>query len=84
MTITTAIIIFVSFLVGFVVAKMTGGEGRKRIVYREHVSKDKLDPSIREALQSGSKIDAIKRYRELYKVDLKEAKEAIDTIERQS
>ena len=37
---------------------------------------------IRKALLSGNKIEAIKLYRYLYGVGLKEAKDAIDTMER--
>lgn len=37
---------------------------------------------IRNALLSGNKIEAIKLYRYLYGVGLKEAKEAIDAMER--
>lgn len=38
--------------------------------------------AIREALLSGNKINAIKIYRSIYGVGLKEAKEAIDAMER--
>jgi ribosomal protein L7/L12 len=38
--------------------------------------------AIREILLSGNKIKAIKLYRELYGVGLKEAKDAIDALER--
>lgn len=37
--------------------------------------------AIRELLLQGSKIDAIKAYREEYNVGLKEAKDAVDAIE---
>ncbi len=37
--------------------------------------------AIREALLAGHKINAIKLYRELYGVSLKEAKDAIDAME---
>jgi ribosomal protein L7/L12 len=37
--------------------------------------------AIREALLSGNKIKAIKLYRELYGVGLKEAKDAVDAME---
>jgi ribosomal protein L7/L12 len=37
--------------------------------------------AIREALLSGNKINAIKLYRNLYGVSLKEAKDAIDAME---
>jgi ribosomal protein L7/L12 len=37
--------------------------------------------AIRKALLSGNKINAIKLYRELYGVSLKEAKDAIDAME---
>ncbi len=38
--------------------------------------------AIREALLSGNKINAIKIYRSIYGVGLKEAKDAIDAMER--
>lgn len=38
--------------------------------------------AIREALLSGKKINAIKIYREIYGVGLKEAKEAVEAMER--
>lgn len=38
--------------------------------------------AIREALLSGNKINAIKIYRSIYGVGLKEAKEAVEAMER--
>ena len=38
--------------------------------------------AIREALLSGNKINAIKIYRSIYGVGLKEAKDAVDAMER--
>ncbi len=38
---------------------------------------------VRQAVLAGNKILAIKIYRELYGVDLKQAKDAIDAIERE-
>jgi ribosomal protein L7/L12 len=40
------------------------------------------DPQVRALLQSGNKIEAIKRYRELTGVGLAEAKDAVEAIER--
>ena len=39
------------------------------------------DDEIRKTLQKGNKIEAIKMYRELYGVDLKTAKEAVEEME---
>ena len=39
-----------------------------------------MHQAIREALFQGDKIKAIKLYRELYRVDLRTAKEAIDAM----
>ena len=41
-----------------------------------------LPPDVKEALQSGNKIEAIKRLRQGTSVDLKEAKDAVETAHR--
>ena len=46
-----------------------------------HVPRNQVDPIIRELLENGRKIEAIKQYRALYGVDLKQAKEAIESLE---
>jgi hypothetical protein len=40
-------------------------------------------PDVESLIHSGRKIDAIRRYRELHGVGLKEAKEAVEALERQ-
>lgn len=45
--------------------------------------KDITDEDILEQVKQGNKIEAIKLYRELHKVGLKEAKDAIDAIARE-
>jgi ribosomal protein L7/L12 len=40
-----------------------------------------IDPQIAASLRDGHKIEAIKRYRELYGVGLKEAKDAVEAIQ---
>lgn len=71
----------VGIVVGFILAKVTGKRDDKRIVWSEPIDPAKIDPSVLSLIQSGQKIQAIKAYRKLYKVDLKEAKDAVDTLE---
>jgi ribosomal protein L7/L12 len=42
------------------------------------------DEELRRLLQSGKKIEAIKNYREFYQVGLKEAKDAVEAVEKQN
>ena len=41
-----------------------------------------FDPRLQEAIQKGNKIEAIKVYRELTNCDLREAKDAVEAMER--
>ena len=69
-------------------ARVAELEDRLKLIYRrlniEYVEGEPgaIHPKIREALLKGNKIEAIKVYRELYKVGLAEAKQAIDAMEQ--
>uniref|UniRef100_B8HS36 Large ribosomal subunit protein bL12 C-terminal domain-containing protein n=1 Tax=Cyanothece sp. (strain PCC 7425 / ATCC 29141) TaxID=395961 RepID=B8HS36_CYAP4 len=72
-----AALIFLAFIVGFSLGLL-----RSRGMQQETVA-PKSSPTVEELIRSGRKIDAIKYYRQLYGVGLKEAKEAVDSLERQ-
>lgn len=70
-------------VVGYVIGRLAERSG-SRVAPRapvERVAPDKIDPVILELLRDGQKIQAIKHYRTLYRVDLKEAKDAVDALE---
>ena len=79
------------FILGFLIGRFTAPKERSTTVYQpvrargdRHSmsgSDPESDPEIEAALISGHKIEAIKRYRELYGTDLKGAKDAVDAIE---
>lgn len=72
----------VGLVVGIIIGRVFKRDD-SRIVWSEPIDVDKIEPDIKELVASGQKIQAIKRYRELHKVGLKEAKDAIDAIEAQ-
>jgi len=52
---------------------------------QEFHTKEKItDEKIKKAVKEGNMIEAIKMYKELYKVDLKEAKSAVEKIAKES
>jgi len=55
---------------------------RLNIEYMEGDPTQAVNAKVRELLQRGNKIEAIKIYREAYNVGLAEAKHAIDSIEQ--
>ena len=74
-------------LVGFVIGRVTAPKEGHTIVYpprqRDRAvipGSDTDDPEIHALIQQGRKIEAIKRHRDLYKSDLREAKDAIDAL----
>jgi len=80
------------FVLGFLIGRLTAPKERSTVVYQPvHPRGDRQsesgreagagDPEIEAAIISGHKIEAIKRYRELYGTDLKGAKDAVDAIE---
>jgi ribosomal protein L7/L12 len=80
------------FVLGFLIGRLTAPKERSTTVYqpvrgrddresRSGRELDDIDPEIATALAEGHKIEAIKRYREVYGTDLKGAKDAVDAIE---
>ena len=67
-------------IVGFMVGKMSGRR-KDKIVWTKAVDPRKIDPEVIALLDAGQKIQAIKRYRAIYDVDLKDAKDAVDALE---
>ncbi|OGO76367.1 MAG: hypothetical protein A3K41_07635 [Chloroflexi bacterium RIFOXYD12_FULL_57_15] len=55
---------------------------RLNIEYMEGDPTQAVNAKVRELLQRGNKIEAIKVYREVYNVGLAEAKHVIDSIEQ--
>jgi len=56
---------------------------RQLLAIAAHLNVDvlpKLPPEVKELLQSGRKIEAIKKYRELTSAGLKEAKDAVESV----
>lgn len=64
-------------VVGFLFGKASGRE-KSRIVWTEPVDFERMDQTVKDLALSGKKIQAIKRYRQIYQVDLKAAKEAVE------
>ena len=78
----TVIGVLAGIIIGFVLAKLTGGKRDKpHAATREVIDRKNMDSDVIALLESGRKVQAIKRYREVYNVDLKEAKEAVDSLE---
>ena len=76
-------LVAVAFVVGIFVgwvARGASGESRATIIPPR--SSAELDARIRALVSVGQKIQAIKLYREFHHVDLKDAKDIIDAIER--
>ena len=79
------------FLLGFIIGRLTASKEKTTTVYQPVVrrgdvsrgSRDiaEIDPEIETAIRGGRKIDAIKRYREIYGTDLKGAKDAVEAME---
>jgi ribosomal protein L7/L12 len=70
----------VGIVIGYVLGRLSKRD-KARIVWSEPIDFDKIDPEVKALTLGGQKIQAIKRYREIYKVDLKQAKEVIDALE---
>ena len=82
-----ALLIVVSIAVIFAAiatgaAKRKVGALRARGIYPEEGKE--TDTDVLHLLQSGEKIMAIRCYRELHKVGLKEAKDAVELLEKQN
>lgn len=80
------------FVIGFLVGRLTAPKEKTTTVYQSVGPRSEsatrapsaladIDPEIETELRSGRKIEAIKRYREIYGTDLKDAKDAVDAIE---
>ena len=75
-------------VIGFVLALLTRARSNERTslppARGPRPTSGKRDEIIRELLRSGRKIEAIKHYRQQYGTGLKEAKEAIERMERKT
>jgi ribosomal protein L7/L12 len=58
-------------------------EDMQRQLYRSDLGAYVDDETIRQALRDGKKLEAVKYYRQLYNVGLREAMEAVNAIEEQ-
>lgn len=56
---------------------------QRELTQSEMGSNSAADEQIRQALRDGKKIKAVKLYRQFYNVGLKEAKDAVDAMERE-
>jgi ribosomal protein L7/L12 len=75
-------------LIGFVLGRLSVSRSANPGMPRTSapltgIDRANADAEIVACIQSGRKIDAIKRYRELHHVDLKSAKDAVDALEAQ-
>ena len=74
-----AVIAVAAVTTGYLLAR----RGQQRTVIWSESATPASSPDVESLIRSGRKIDAIKRYRALHGVDLKEAKDAVDALERQ-
>jgi ribosomal protein L7/L12 len=80
-------------LVGFVLGRLTSPRERSTVVYQPPAGTARgaardlvpgappIDGEVEAHLRAGRKIDAIRRYRELHGVGLKEAKDAVEALD---
>jgi ribosomal protein L7/L12 len=71
-------------VLGFLIGRLTAPKEKTTTVFQpvaRRIDIGAADPEIETAIRSGHKIEAIKRYREIYGTDLKDAKDAVDAIE---
>jgi len=73
-------IIIIGFIAMMVFASVTTGQKESRKKDKNSPKKEITTEMIEEVAKSGNKLEAIKLYRELHKVGLREAKEAIEEI----
>ena len=76
----TAAVALAAFLVGLAVGR---SRPRRQLVWSEPARPPQRSPDVDDLIRRGQKIEAIKRYRKLHGTDLKDAKEAVEAIERQ-
>ena len=76
----TAAVALVAFLLGMAVGR---ARPRRRVVWSEPARPLQRSAEVDDLIRRGHKIEAIRRYRKLYGTDLKEAKDAVEAIERQ-
>ena len=77
-------------LVGFLIGRWTAPRERNTVVYTPPrpragdatLGGGEADAEIEAILRAGNKIEAIKRYREAYGTGLKDAKDAVDALDR--
>lgn len=75
----------IAFLIGAVLGWVLRGQQGESVSLPPRplpTSAPELEAEVRELLRQGLKIQAIKIYREFHRVGLKEAKDAIDAMER--
>jgi ribosomal protein L7/L12 len=79
-------------LIGFLIGRFTAPRERTTTVYKSRAEVpasfgkaggNPADAEIAASLSAGRKIEAIKLYREAYGTDLKDAKDAVDTLQAQ-
>lgn len=73
-----AVLVVIALVVGFAV----GRRGDRPVTYTA-LQPPVSTPDVEALIRDGRKIEAIKRYRELHGVGLREAKDAVDALERE-
>lgn len=71
-------LMIVFFIVGAIRSKNKTNTLKEMGLYPD--AKNATDEDVRRVLKQGYKIQAIKLYREIHNVDLKQAKEAVETL----
>jgi ribosomal protein L7/L12 len=79
MPFTLVIALVAAFLAGFILGRRGS---RQKIVWTRPIEAV-ATPDVQALIQQGKKIDAIKLYRQLHGTGLKDAKEAVEKLERQ-
>jgi ribosomal protein L7/L12 len=83
MDVTLTVVGIAALVVGFIAGRASAGIEHPRVTLSAPPLDGPVDPQIVALVQGGRKIDAIRLYRQLYKVDLKQAKDAIDSLGEQ-
>jgi len=76
---TLVLVALIAFIAGYVLGRQRGG-GR-HVVWQSAPRDRPPGAAVEELVRRGRKIEAIRRYRELHGVGLKDAKDAVERVE---